>query len=353
MDSARTTPSPALLARWGNRLQAPVRLLEGGGLINETWVVGAPATWVLQRLHPIFPDAVNSRVAWVTEALEAAGVPTPRLLPTVDGAPSARDEGGATWRVLTFVPGQSFHRAPSADHARRAASLVARFHAALLPHLGDLEPLRPGVHDTSAHMARLVAALQECGEHRLASGIREVGEEILSAWDRHVARDPGAIPILRPAHGDLKISNVRFDVDGQEAVCLLDLDTLGRMPLSEELGDALRSWCNPCGEDEREPTLDLVTFDAALGGYLSSAPFVGPGERLSVVEGFARIPLELAARFCVDAFRESYFGWDPTRFPSRGDHNLLRARSQLGLARAVASHRSALEERVAGWRPGR
>ncbi len=45
--------------------------------------------------------------------------------------------------------------------------------------------------------------------------------------------------------------------------------------------------------------------------------------------------MELAARFCTDALEESYFGWDASRFASAAEHNLVRARAQLSLARSI------------------
>jgi hypothetical protein len=51
------------------------------------------------------------------------------------------------------------------------------------------------------------------------------------------------------------------------------------------------------------------------------------------------VALELCARFSADALRESYFGWDPTRYASRGEHNLARARGQWALHGAVVRTR--------------
>jgi hypothetical protein len=62
------------------------------------------------------------------------------------------------------------------------------------------------------------------------------------------------------------------------------------------------------------------------------------------VLGARTISLELAARFCADALHESYFGWNPQKFPTRGAHNLVRARGQLAVSRSVAEQQAALEE---------
>ena len=59
--------------------------------------------------------------------------------------------------------------------------------------------------------------------------------------------------------------------------------------------------------------------------------------------GLETVCIELAARFAVDVFDDSYFGWDATRFPSRRAHNLIRARGQLALGLAVrAAHDDAM-----------
>ena len=119
--------------------------------------------------------------------------------------------------------------------------------------------------------------------------------------------------------------------------------------LDAEVGDALRSWCNTTREDAPSPGLALDTFEAAVTGYLSGADSTTtPAERAAIVPGLERITLELSARFAADALVESYFGWDAEIAPTQGDHNLLRAHNQLGLARQVADRRETLLAIVAG-----
>ena len=81
------------------------------------------------------------------------------------------------------------------------------------------------------------------GEH---AAVRELADRVFALAER--------LPVLpaaadRVVHGDPKISNIVFARDTNRAVCLIDLDTLTRMPVALELGDALRSWCNPVSED--------------------------------------------------------------------------------------------------------
>jgi aminoglycoside phosphotransferase (APT) family kinase protein len=145
----------------------------------------------------------------------------------------------------------------------------------------------------------------------------------------------------RHCHGDLKISNLLFATAPLRGVCLVDLDTLGLSTMAFELGDAMRSWCNPHGEDRGRIELDLEVFAAAIRGFRDLADaIVSDAERTSIVVGFETVCVELAARFAIDVFRDEYWGWDPTRFASRRVHNIVRARGQLELGLAVRAVRA-------------
>jgi hypothetical protein len=86
-------------------------------------------------------------------------------------------------------------------------------------------------------------------------------------------------------------------------------------------------------------------------GYAAGAEDAGfvlaAGEPESFVPGLVTVALELSSRFCTDAFEDRYFGWNPARFPSRREHNRVRAAGQLALARAVLERRGEAEALVA------
>jgi aminoglycoside phosphotransferase (APT) family kinase protein len=199
------------------------------------------------------------------------------------------------------------------------------------------------VHDTPAHLRRLDEAVAAHPTHRLASAVAP-----LAAAIRAGAAALPPLPAIAPrvCHGDLKFNNIMFagpDAPASaEAVCLIDLDTVGPLSLSYELGDAWRSWCNRAGEDDEQARLDLDIFRASLAGYLEGLgrPLTG-GEREGLLLGVEWVSLELAARFAADALSESYFGWNAARFPGRGEHNLVRARGQWSLHQALRASRPA------------
>lgn len=316
----------------------------GRGLINQTFLLTAQnRRSVLQRMAPIFSPAINENIAAVTSALTTAGLVTPRLLPTHDGRlwlDLGRDAG--VWRLQTFVSGTSFDKVQSPAQAHAAGALVARFHRALEGRPLTFRRLREGVHDTAKHLARLREAVTLLKTHRLIAQVGTVAESILTH-----AQDLAPLPALqaRFCHGDLKLNNILFAGEtppaSEQALCLIDLDTVGPMPLAYELGDAWRSWCNVSGEDALAARIDLEVFRASFAGYRSGIEReLSQVERQALLGGVEWISLELASRFAADALFEDYFGWDPRRFPGRGEHNLVRSRGQLALHEAFLATRA-------------
>jgi Ser/Thr protein kinase RdoA (MazF antagonist) len=358
------------LAAWGLDGAACAELPSGH--INRTWQVDAPGSsgrcdapgasgrcdapgapdpggrrFVLQWLNPIFAPEVHEDIEAVTARLAQRGLLTPRLVRTRAGALWATDADGGVWRLFTFVPGETRLVADTPARCAAAGGLLGAFHAALWDFEHTYRCGRLGVHDTPRHLAGLRAALAEHARHPEYAVVAPLAAEILAA----AADLPLELGLpLRHVHGDPKISNVRFAGDGA-ALCLVDLDTLARMPIAVELGDAFRSWCNPAGEEVAAP-FRVDFFAAGLAGYAAAlGDRARPEERAAVPLLVETIAVELAARFCADALRESYFGWDRRRFARAAHHNLLRASSQLALGRSIRAQRAALEAAVrAAWR---
>lgn len=321
---------------------ARVSLL-GHGLINQTFLLEKAGRFVLQRVSTIFPPAVNENIRAVTARLAAVGLTTPMLVPTKNGDPCLDLGSDGVWRVMTFVDGVGFEVVQSVAQARAAGAMVARFHAAIEGIDHPVVGMRAGAHDTARHVARLETAITAAVAHRLYEPVRVLAGDIVAA-----AAALPALPTLgaQLCHGDLKFNNFLFAgataPARDQAVCLIDLDTVGPMSLAHELGDALRSWCNRAGEDECEASLDLEVLAAALDGYRDErGRSLSSDERWAMLLGPEWISLELAARFATDALVESYFGWNAERFPARGEHNLVRARGQWSLHRAFVVARAA------------
>ena len=342
----------AVLLAWALKADT-VRPL-GAGLINRTFLAvdRSDALRVVQQVNPLFPPEVNEDIDRLTRHLEARGLRTPRIVPTASGElwVPGDDDAGA-WGTLTYQAGRSLDSLGDAEQARSAGRLLGRFHRALDEYAHAFRSVRPPIHELGRHLAALEAALARHEGHPAYPRVAPLAEEILAA-----ARGLGPLPdtLPRVVHGDPKINNVIFHETRDEALCLVDLDTVGRMALPLELGDALRSWCNPRGEDTVDAGFSVALFQAAAVGYGDETRgWISPDEVAAIVPATATIQVELAARFCADALNESYFGWDPGRFPSRGEHNRVRAAGQLAVHRSLMLQKRDLERAVAAAFPGR
>jgi Ser/Thr protein kinase RdoA (MazF antagonist) len=334
----------SVLAHWRDLVGQPIAV-QNGGLINRTFRVdGRQGPMIVQRLHPVFGGTVNEDIDAVTAHLASKGFTTTRPVRTDTGALWVDDGEGAVWRALTFVEGRAFERIESPQMAHEAGKLVAKFHLAIADLEHEYRHVRAGVHDARKHFGVLRGALEEHTEHRLFDQVAPLAERI---WNIAEKLPDLSSLARRHAHGDLKISNLMFR-DGV-GHCLVDLDTLGRMIWPFEMGDALRSWTNPHGEDQRRPAVDVDTFVAALTGYgdiARNTDLVSDEETEALVAGLGSICVILSSRFLADALHERYFGYDSRRFPARGEHNLLRGQGQLSLFESVEAHRAQLERAV-------
>jgi Ser/Thr protein kinase RdoA (MazF antagonist) len=332
-----------VLAQWRAFAGQPSTRVNAG-LINDTFFVTARdgTQAVFQRLHSIFEATVNIDIKAITKRLVEKGLQSPQLIPTDDEALWVK-YNDRIWRAITFIPGHTYHKVRVPRFACEAGALVGRFHNALDGFEYSHKFSRGNVHDTHTHIERLRRTFHEHRSHPLRGEVLTLAEPLLLEYER--LPDLCNLP-LRHAHGDLKISNILFD-GTDHAVCLIDLDTLSRMIWPFEMGDALRSWCNPRQEDEGSANLELALLEAALAGYASSAKqLASREEREALIAGLAQICLELASRFLGDALDESYFGWDPTRYETRGAHNLARGRAMWDLYQSVKKNQRHAERIV-------
>src|SRR5690606_9399602 len=81
-----------------------------------------------------------------------------------------------------------------------------------------------------------------------------------------------AIP-QRITHNDTKINNVMIDGETDEAVCVIDLDTVMPGASLYDFGDLVRTATSPAAEDERDLSkvaMQMPMFEALVDGYLDA-----------------------------------------------------------------------------------
>ena len=309
----------------------------GKGRINETFLVTAFSKpgeesinkYILQRLHKVFTPAVLKDIEVITNRLEEADIVTPKLIRTLKGDLCVKS-GGATWRMLTYIRGKTYESSINNQMAENAAAFIGKFHNALIGLDYKFLHKIPNFHDTQSVMKDLkkISLLHRgTGKYKTLHPLTDV---ILIQYEK--IKDSIKDLPDRIIHGDLKINNLRFDGRGQEAIALVDLDTLGTNKIVIDIGDAVRSWCHKVRDaDEDYDLFDLDIFRCVMSGYLSTASFMTREEIKSIPEGVAMMMLELSARYIRDAYEESYFRLDSERYGNLYEQNKMRAFDQMRL----------------------
>lgn len=319
----------------------------GGGHINDTYkITGKRGKYTLQRINTsVFtdPDAVMRNINAVTSHLAAKlaadGLDpsrrTLRVVPTNSGAPALHTDGGV-YRMFFFVDGvKTYKKCDSADMLRRAAVAFGAFGRRLLDFdAATLSVTIPDFHNTPKRYRDLCDAERAdvCGRVREVKNELEYFHHNSGFYATVTERlDAGALP-LRVTHNDTKLDNVLFDLETDEAICVIDLDTVMPGSILYDYGDAVRAGTNPAAEDAEDTTevgCRLDVFRAFTEGYLAELGGVLTKGELSLLPESARLmTLECAMRFLTD-----YISGDVYFKTTRPRQNLDRARVGIALAR--------------------
>jgi len=135
---------------------------------------------------------------------------------------------------------------------------------------------------------------------------------------------------LRVVHHDAKINNVLFDIGNNRALCVIDLDTVMPGYYISDVGDMLRTYLSPAGEEEPDFSLIHIRmeyFKEIVKGYLEEmGSELSPDEkRYFVYAGKFAIYMQ-ALRFLTDHLNDDIY-YNTTY----KDHNLVRANNQIVL----------------------
>ncbi len=343
----------------------------GNGNINDTFLVtltsGADKHFILQRINTkVFrkPEGIMQNMRTFTEhihkRLERFPLGTgrrwevPRVLLTHDGKDHWIDPSGSFWRAISFVDGaNTFDTIQDNKHAGEVGYALGMFHDLLhdLPTEGLVDTLE-GFHLTPLYLQHYEEVLSRCPLAESGAEVRYCLKFVdkRKAW-AHVleeAKRQGKLP-LRTIHGDPKVNNVMIDTVTKQAVSIIDLDTVKPGLVHYDIGDCLRSGCNPLGEETDQ--WEMVHFEpdrcrAILQGYLSrTRDFLTGSDYDYLYEAIRLIPFELGLRFLTDYWEGNiYFK------AMHKEHNLARALVQFKLAESVESQASTIRSIVQDMR---
>lgn len=375
--NARTQPYQAAC-----QFAAQVKAVQplGNGNINDTFMVvldpsaaaqpSSAVRFVLQRIN----TQVFSEPTWVMQNMRIATEHVlqrlqenpeterrwemPKVLLTQDGADYWRDTDGSFWRAISFIEAsRSLDTVQDHAHALEVGYALGTFHRLM----SDLPPetladTLEGFHITPGYLKQYQDTLLSRGLHLQGASLAPEVKHCLSFIEArqdlaHVletAKAEGKLP-LRPIHGDPKVNNILLDTTTGQAVSIIDLDTVKPGLIHYDIGDCLRSGCNPLGEEtERWEAVhfDLELAQAMLEGYVQEAgQFLTAYDYVYLYDAIRLIAFELGLRFFADYLANNvYF---KVKHP---EHNLARALVQFKLTESIEAQAAALNSLIAGLR---
>ncbi len=349
-----------------NRFNVKGRLVTlvpfGNGNINDTFLAVYRNTFtetqvVLQRVNRMVfpnPEAIMANMHAITfhchEKLEADSAvgrddrvwQMPRIIKTKGGGDFMTDENGDVWRVITrILSAHAFDSAQSPEHALECGAALGHFHY-LISDMAptSIEDPLPGFHITSGYLARYDETLSDPYANEILNASMEakrlaryIEERRDFAVSLEKAEARGELK-KRMFHGDPKVNNIMIDDFTGKGTAMIDLDTVSPGLAHIDFGDAIRSLCNPAGEEELN--LGKVTFDEDLfaafcKGYMSEAgAFLTDADRAHLYDAIRLLPFELGLRFFQD-----YLAGDVYFKVRQPGQNLNRARVQFRLCEAI------------------
>ncbi|MFT5634293.1 MAG: thiamine kinase-like enzyme [Rubritalea sp.] len=324
------------------------------GHINNTYLAvyetadGKRAKYILQRINNyVFKDplmvmknveVVTRHINWkVLRVKKDLGGQTLNIYPARGGRSFAYGKNGGVWRCYNYI--ENCHTYDVVENSRQAYQAAKAFGSfqdlvSDLP-VEEVAETIPDFHNTPKRYARLMEVIAADPKGRLKNVAVEVSfikqrEELC----KHLVElaEQGKLPV-RVTHNDTKLNNVMMDSETDEAVCVIDLDTVMPGLSLYDFGDLVRTATSPAEEDEKDLSkveMRMSMFEALAEGYIDGCDCLTPLEIENLVIGGKLMTLEVGIRFLTD-----YLEGDQYFKTEYDDHNLVRSRTQLKLVECI------------------
>lgn len=328
------------------------------GNVNQTYKVnfrlpdGKPKSFLVQNVNTYAfrnPIGLMDNIDKVTEHIRAKkpGQLALHFHHTADRKTYLID-GDNFWRMTNYVPSVTFNTVTDMGVVRNAGKAFGEFQMDLADFdISGLTETIPGFHNTRRRYEDFLRSVREDKAGR-ASQVRGEIDYLLSVQEQACCLtdllNAGELP-LRVTHNDTKINNVLFSPEAHEAMIVIDLDTVMPGLIGHDFGDAIRFAANLVEEDCPDPEkagVNLEVFRAFAEGFLSmTASTMTDMEVQTLAMSSFVLTVELATRFLAD-----YLDGDLYFNIKSPDHNLVRTRCQIALAKDMLEHMKEMEQIV-------
>ncbi len=300
------------------------------------YIVQSINTYVFKKPGEIMSniDKVTTFIAGKLKNDDGRGVL--KFEKTSDGDNYFIDGEGKVWRSYRYIPNSvTYDVFEDLEILKKAGAAFGKFQMQLSDFKADeLFEIIPDFHNTAARYTKFCETVTFDVYDR-ATGVRDEIKYLINARDMALGLTDmlshGRLP-LRVTHNDTKCNNVLFDINTNDTLAVIDLDTVMPGLVAYDFGDAVRFAANSAKEDE--PDLSLVSlnidkFEAFTAGFMTAVAHSLTIEEIdSMYLGPITMALELSVRFLTDYLDgDKYF---KTEYPG---HNLVRARCQMQLAK--------------------
>ena len=361
-DKLTEGPIAERIARIGDQFAVTGDFLYGeelrNGHINTTYRAcyrtedGHEDRYILQRINDyVFKDPaqvmrnvekVTRHITWklLRRRRDAAGQ-TLNLFPARGGRNYiVLPEEGGMWRCYNNIEGtHTYDVVENTRQAYQAGFAFGSFQDLICDmNPEDIRESIPDFHNTPKRYADLLKSVEADVKGRAANCQEELA--LLKSWEHRFSRitdmmASGEIP-TRITHNDTKINNVMLDEETDDAVCVIDLDTVMPGSVLYDFGDMVRTATCMAQEDEEDLSkvrMEMPFFESLAEGYLDAAHgFLTQKEVEFMPFAGWLITTEIGIRFLTD-----YLDGDLYFRTKKPEHNLIRARNQFKLAQSIDS----------------
>ena len=305
------------------------------GLINSTFVLNSKTnSYILQAINTnVFPNYEKGleNILTVGNWLKKKNYSYSFPLPTKEEYLKLRNK---VWRLLPYVKNSiSYNRVSSLYHVKSAANCLGEFYHLLSDFSAEnLTITLPNLHNGNSKTKKFKEAILNGDKKRLLltrSLINEIEKElpILKKWDEVC----NSLPI-RVVHYDTKINNFLFDKTTDEVLALIDLDTLMPGCVLSDIGDMIRTYSNPLGEESKE--IEKVICNTEVINTIIQAFTKKVALEKEEIENLFFGGLAITFMQCV-RFLTDYLNGDSYYKTSYKDQNLMRTKNQWALYKSL------------------